>query len=239
MEKYRTCREGIRSSGYASANIVAYYPRVVPRSDPAGEARVAGAVLAGLLCKIDRLHGAWEELDQIGFGISRNMLPAENLAIADAQLLVREGLNVIAGKTAGRAAFCGSVTLGRGGQMDRRYASLTVRRLCLSITNAIERSTRWALFEPDGTRVGERLLGQVDGYMSGLANRGAFEYDRFAVNCETELHSKTTDPERGFSIMLAFRPSGSDEDISLTLHHTIAGCRVAATAFAQVAAEVA
>lgn len=234
-----TALHGIRHSGYASANVLSYFPRVLRRGDSDEQPRVAGAAMAGLLCKLDQRQGPWEDLDQAGFGLVRKLRPALEIHPDDAHQLVREGLNVIAGHTAGRAAVCGSVTLGRGSQMDRRFSSLTVRRLCLKITNSIERATRWAVFEPNGERVSERILGQVDGFMSSLANQGAFADSRYAVHCETELGNDTTDPERGLTIMLAFRPMGTDEEIALTIQQMIAGCRVAATAFAPAAAEVA
>ena len=231
--------DGVRNCGYTSSHMVSYYPRILKRNETDGVARVAGGAIAGLLCKLDRLHGPWEDLDQLGSGIARHLKPAQEISIDEAHLLVRAGLNVIAGKSAGRSAVCGSVTLGGGSQLDRKFSSLTVRRLCLKITNAIDRATQWAVFEQNGSQIAERILGQVDGYMSHLANSGAFDGNRFVVQCETGLFGKATDPDRGVTILLAFRPAGTDEDIALTLHQTIAGCRVAATAFAPVSAEVA
>jgi len=231
--------DGVRNCGYTSSQIVSYYPRVMARGDSDGTTRVAGGAIAGLIAKLDRLQGPWEELDQRGYGIARNLQPAQQVSVGDAHLLVRAGLNVIAGKSAGRSTICGSVTLGGGSQMDRKFSSLTVRRLCLRITNAIDRATQWAVFEQNGSQIAERILGQVDGYMSHLANSGAFEGSRFVVQCEAGLFSKSTDPDRGVTILLAFRPAGTQEDIALTLQQTVAGCRVAATAFAPVSAEVA
>ena len=234
-----TAVDGLRSSGYASSNIIGYFPRMALRQESEVTPRAAGAAITALLCKLDRMHGPWEDLDQVGLGLHRNLIPLLDLGAEDAHMLVREGLNVIAGKAAGRAVVCGSVTLGRGSQMDRKSSSLTVRRLCLAITNAIGRATRWAVFEPDSDYVSERILGQVDGYMSGLANSGAFADKRFMVQCEIETTKSTTDQDRGITIMLAFRPFGTEEDIALTIHQMVSGCRVAATAFAPVAAEVA
>ena len=230
---------GVRNCGYTSSHIVSYYPRVMRRGDSRGTSQVAGAAIAGLIAKLDRVQGPWEDLDQMGYGIARSLQPAQDISISDAHLLVRAGLNVIAGKSAGRSTICGSVTLGGGSQMDPKFSSLTVRRLCLRITNAIDRATQWAVFEQNSSQIAERILGQVDGYMSHLANSGAFEGNRFVVQCETGLFGKTTDADRGATILLAFRPAGTREDIALTMHQTIAGCRVAATAFAPVIAEVA
>jgi len=231
--------DGVRNSGYTSSHIVSYYPRLLQRNSDDEQTRVAGAAIAGLLNKLDRAHGPWEDLDQLGYGITRKLTPALKISLGDAHRLVRAGLNVIAGKSVGRSSVCGSVTLGGGSQMDRKFSSLTIRRLCLRITNAIDRATQWSVFEQNGSQIAERILGQVDGYMSHLANSGAFVGNRFVVQCETGLVGKLTDPDRGVTILLAFRPAGTDEDIALTLHQTISGCRIAVTAFAPVVEEVA
>jgi hypothetical protein len=44
------------------------------------------------------------------------------------------------------------------------------------------------------------------------------------------------DPHRGVTVLLAFQPQGSDEIVSLTLHQSVSGFRVATTAFAPVIA---
>ena len=154
-------------------------------------------------------------------------------------MLVREGLNAIAGQTAGRAAFCGSVTLGCGSQMDKKFASLTVRRLCLTVTNTIDRATRWAIFEADASRAAERIQAQVHAYMTWLADQGAFEVETYSVQCDATLQQGLVDPQRGMTILLTFHPLGCDQAVSLALHQSAAGCRVATTAFAPVAAQCA
>lgn len=219
--------KGVRKSGYASANMLCYFPRAP---------RAVGGAIAGLLCKLDRQLGPWNELDQPGFGLKRTLKPEIPLDIAEASALVHEGLNVIAGNSAGRATVCGSVTFGCNGQMERQYASLTVRRLCLMITNAIERATRWAVFEADEQQVAQRIRAQVVGYLSALANAGAFRDENFVVHCDARLKPQPADYVRSVNILMSFHPVGADEPITLSLHQTAAGCRVATTAFAPVAA---
>ncbi len=230
---------GVRRSGYSSPNILSYYPRMYSKDDDELVPRAAGAAIAGLLCKLDRTEGPWQDLDQHGFGFDRRLVPAMPVSVDDARLLVKEGLNVIAGNTAGRATLCGSVTLGRGTQMERNFTSLTVRRLCLSITNAIDGATRWAVFGPNAAPVAERIQSQVHAYMCYLADIGALVDDAFLVQCNAGLHAYPIDPDRGITILLGFHPIGSDEPLSLTLHQTISGCRVATTAFAPATAECA
>ena len=230
---------GVRKFGLASPNILAYYPRMLAGDQPDALARPVGGALAGLLCKLDRVDGPWCELDQLGFGFDHKLYPAVGLGVEEAQMLVREGINVIAGRLAGRATLCGSVTLGRGSHIDRQFTNLTVRRLCLSITNTIERAIRWAVFEPNESRVAERIHAQVHAYMVSLADAGAFEDDHFMVQCDAGLHTHPIDPHRGVTMLLEFHPSGSDEAVSLTLHQTTSGCRVATTAFAPATAKCA
>ena len=231
--------EGVRAAGYASSSILSYFPRMKSRSDASGLPRVVGGAVAGLLCKLDAYRGPWQDLDQPGFGFQRHLTPAIEISTAEGAQLVREGLNVIAGRYAGRAAVCGSVTLARTSQVDRRFASLTVRRLCLQITNTIERATRWAVFEAGGPQMAERVRSQVHAYLQGLADRGAFTDESFDVQCESGIHIDPQDPERGVTILLSFQPADGSQHVWLTLHQTVQECRVASTAFAPVTAECA
>ncbi len=226
----------VRKAGYASPSIVAYFPRMYSSDDKDSLPRVVGGALAGLLCKVDEQHGPWEDLDQPGFGFSRNLKPCIQLTAEEGARLVHEGLNVIAGQSAGRAGFCGSVTLGRGRQTDRNSASLTVRRFCLALTNTIERATRWAIFEPDAPQVAEHIQAQIHAYMIWLDDQGAFASPEFTVQCDSTVYSGPTDPNRGITVLLAFQPLGSTEMVSLTLHQSVSGFRVASTAFAPVMA---
>jgi phage tail sheath protein FI len=172
-------------------------------------------------------------------GFERTLSPVVDVDIDQAQQLVREGFNVIAGRAGGRATLNGSVTMGRRIQMEKTYSSLTVRRFCLMITNTIDHATRWAVFERNDSGLAKRIQALVHAYMCTLADAGAFVDDRFVVQCDAGLHSRPVDPHRGVSILLEFHPSGADDPVSLTLHQTASGCRVATTAFAPVMADCA
>ena len=235
----REAIEGVREVDYASPNTLTYYPRVYTKEDGGNLQRVAGGAIAGLLCKLDKNHGPWEDLNQRGYGLSSNLIPVDELNVDDAQMLVKEGINVIARRTSDHATICGSVTLARGGQMDGKFSSLTVRRLCLEISNTIDHATRWTAFAPNSIVVAEHINSLVHAYMSLLADSGAFTDDMFVVQCDASLHSRPVNKDRGITILLAFHPAGSDKTVSLTLHQTMSGCRVTTTAFAPVVDECA
>lgn len=235
----RDAIRGVRDTGYAHANVLTYFPRMYTRKDDGSPPRAVGGAVAGLLCKLDRTRGPWEELDQRGFTFDRELVPAIDVNAEAGHLLVKAGINVIAGTVPGHAMLCGSVTLACGTQVESELSSLTSRRLCLFITNAIDRGTRWAVFEPSAGAVKDRVVTQVYTFMRALARAGALEDDHFLVQCDAGWRSKPVDPERGINVLIAFRPAGSTRTISLTLHQTISGCRIAATAFAPVRAECA
>jgi phage tail sheath protein FI len=149
--------------------------------------------------------------------------------------LVRAGINVIDAGIAGRARINGSRTMARGSESYRVFSSLSVRRLCLQIINMIDRSTRWAVFEKPDMRLTNRIRDQIFSYFSDLAELGAFANECFVVECDAGLCRREDRIEHGVTILLLFQPLGAVEPISFTIHQTVAGCRVASTAFVPVA----
>ncbi len=230
---------GVRELGYASPNMLSDYPRVKLRGDKDNAERVAGAAMAGLLCKLDRSQGPWQTLEHESLGFKRNVKPAREVNDENINALLRAGINVIGTGAAGRAYVNGSMTMARGSESHRVFSNLSVRRLCLRIINMIDQSTRWAVFEKPDMQLTERIRGQILTYFSQLAELGAFVNERFVVECDAGLCKREDRLEHGVTILLLFHPLGSVEPISLTIHQTVAGCRVASTAFAPVAEDCA
>ncbi|NNC58249.1 MAG: hypothetical protein HKO12_11865 [Woeseiaceae bacterium] len=224
--------QGVYDAGYASPNMLGYFPRVMHRGKPDAPHRAAGGAIAGLLCKQDRTYGSWQDIDQQGMGLQRYLRPALAISDQDCHLLNRAGLNVVRRGPAGRARMTGSVTMGRGSEANREFASLPVRRLCLQIVNAIATASRWTVFEPDDATLARRIRVQVLTYFYGLDDLGAFADQRFIVQCDAGVSQRADNKEHGVTVLLVFHPTGSEEPISLTLHLTAAGCRVGSTAFA-------
>ena len=222
---------GVRELGYASPNMLGYYPRVWERGSD-DIARPIGGAIAGLLCKLDRTYGPWHDIDQQGLGLQRQLVPALDVNSEDARLLGRMGLNVIAGGRAGRARLRGSVTMGRGSEAHSKFAQLPVRRFCLRVINTIAAAARWAVFESDDLSVGERICAQVRTYFDCLHDLGAFADDQFIVRCDASVGMRSDAEGHAVTIVLVFHPVSCDGPVSLTLHLSAAGCRVGSTAFA-------
>lgn len=223
---------GVAELGYASPNMLGYFPRVMTRGKAGEPLRPVGGAIAGLLCKLDRTFGPWHSLNQQGTGLRRELLPAVDIDEHDSLLLNRAGLNVIARGPAGRARLTGSVTMGRGSEARREFASLPVRRFCLQLINSIAKAARWAVFEPDDAKLAKRIRAQVATYFYRLDDLGAFAEQRFVVQCDVDVGHRVDSEQHGVTILLVFHPRGSDEPISLALHLTATGCRVGSAAFA-------
>lgn len=219
---------GVRELGYASPNMLGYYPRMRERGAD-DVARVAGGAIAGLLCKQDRTVGPWGDLDQPGLGLQRSLVPAVAVNDEERVQLHRSGLNVIGAGTAGRSRLRGALTMGRGSESHRHLSRLPVQRFCLRIVSTIASATRWAIFAEDHGDLVRHVCAQVRSYLYSLGDVGAFANDRFVVECGTGNDERNP---RQVTILLVFHPASSDEPVSLTLHLTAAGCRVGSAAFA-------
>lgn len=226
--------EGVKEQGIGSPNMFTYYPRMRSRAGADGAARAVGAAIAGLMCKLDQRYGAWHPLDRKGIEFDRGLVPALDLDAGETKALSRHGLNVIETRPGGRAVVGTSVTMGRGSEEHRLFASLPVRRLYLAIVNAIEHGTRWAVFEEDDSQLAERLRSQVLAYLAAMTDMGAFANDEFTVQCDAGLCKRDNSVEHGVTILVRFHPAGFAKAVAFTLHQTVAGSRVTSTAFAPV-----
>ena len=222
---------GVRDLGYASPNMLGYFPRMRERGSD-DIARPAGAAIAGLLCKQDRTHGPWQTLAQPGLGLQRKLVPDIDIDDEDAKLLQRAGFNVISSGPAGRAHVQGSLTLGRSSGANRLFAQLPVRRFCLRIISTIASAARWAVFEPGDRELARRVQAQVRDYFERLNDMGAFVDGRFFVECDAGVSRRADSEAHGVTILLGFHPARCEQPVSLSLHLTPAGCRVGSTAFA-------
>jgi uncharacterized protein len=226
---------GLRALGYRSPNVMTYFPRGRP-ADGELTPRVAGAVLAGSLCRTDRLHGPWAGLDEDGVSLRTTLAPAIALDEVDTRLLGRAGINALCQDAGGRLRLVGGRTLSRGSGSHCMFKSLAVRRLCLRIVNTIDIATRWCVFEPLGPRRVARVREQVVDYLGRLHMQGAFENDHFVVLCDAARKGPDGSARRGVSLLLVFQPRGCGTPVSFTLHQSPAGCRISSTAFAPLAA---
>ncbi len=217
---------GMRKLGFASSNMLGYFPRVVARGEKASVD--AGGVIAGLLSRLDREHGTWHDVEQVP--INRRLQPSMALSDAEQQALSRAGLNAIAAVGSAQSVMRGDRTMGRGNESHTLYARLSTRRTLLRIVNSIDHATRWAVFEQPDAALVEQVQGQLVAFLSCLADLEAFDDDEFSVECAVLAPGGKTP---GLSIDIGFTPRGAGSPVFLTLQQSVGGMRVVDTAFAK------
>ncbi|MEM9402605.1 MAG: hypothetical protein AAGA44_08985 [Pseudomonadota bacterium] len=216
---------GMRERGFASSNMLGYFPRLTMRGETA--ARDAGGVIAGLLSRLDRDHGTWHDAEEVT--MHRRLQPAIALCDDEQLALSRAGLNAIVKTAASQSVLRGDRTMGRGNESHTLYARLSTRRTLLRIVNSIDRATRWAVFEPPNATLVEQVRGQLAAFLSCLADLEAFDVDDFSIECSALATSDTS----GLSIDIGFTPRGAGTPVFLTLQQSVDGMRVVDTAFAR------
>ncbi|MEM8816875.1 MAG: hypothetical protein AAGE85_13700 [Pseudomonadota bacterium] len=225
---------GLRRVGYASPNMLSYYPRLrdMRRSGCTAQSHAAGGALAGLLCKLDASYGPWGSSDGHSLALQRHYQPVVELDEEDCSLLARAGLNCLTLDSTRRLRLSGNRTLARGTESLPRHSDLRVRRLCLMLINVIDQATRWAVFERPDERLAMRIQSQVYAGLQALAELGALDDETFDVRCRVDPSPPAG--SYGVDVLLSFTPRGSDAPLSLTLNQSAAGCSATSTAFAPV-----
>ena len=225
---------GLRQTGYASPNMLSYFPRLRDsRRRAEGSGAAGGAALAGLLCKLDESEGPWASADRQHLSLRRHFRPLVELDDEDSVMLERSGLNCLRLDSTRRLRLSGNRTLARGTESLPRYSDLRVRRLCLALIKMVDRATRWAVFEQPGRHLAARIQAQVHAGLCALATLGAFHDDVFDVHCR--IDPAPPGGSLGIDVLLSFTPASSEVPLEFKLHQSAAGCQVTNTAFAPVA----
>jgi uncharacterized protein len=190
-----------------SANAALYYPRL-QAADPLRGNQVAsfapcGAV-AGIYARIDASSGVWKA----PAGVQANVLGVEGVSVAlsDAQLsaLNAMGVNGVRALSGGAIVLWGARTLA-GDDVEDAFKFVPVRRLELFLESSITRGLRWAVFEPNGPPLWDRIRTSVEDFLLGLLRQGALQGDKpqeaFFVRCDASTMTQH-DIDQGILILV-------------------------------------
>jgi phage tail sheath protein FI len=222
-------RTGLES--LTTRNAAIYYPLLV-MPDPLAGGRSAsfapcGAV-AGVIARTDGARGIWKAAAGQDAGLrgvdgftTALADPGARLTLTDAQIGV---LNPAGVNALRRLGVAGPVVWGartaRGADVlasEWKYAP--VRRLALHIEESLQGGTRWAVFEPNDESLWSQLRLSIEGFMTQLFRRGAFQgaaqRDAFFVKCDAET-TTPADQDRGIvNVIIGFRPLNPAEFVIL------------------------
>lgn len=131
------------------------------------------AAMAGIYARVDRQRGVWKAPANVS--LSAVIGPTIKITHGD-----QEDLNV--DSTAGKSinairAFTGKGTLVWGARTlagnDNEWRYIPVRRLFILIEESIQKSTAFAVFEPNDATTWLKVKGMIESYLYSLWERGA------------------------------------------------------------------
>jgi uncharacterized protein len=193
-------RSEITALANASPNAALYYPRLQAplRGNQVASFAPCGAV-AGIYARIDATHGVWKA----PAGAQANVLGVEGVSVAlsDAQLsaLNAMGVNALRVLPSGAIVLWGARTLA-GDDVEDAFKFVPVRRLELFLESSITRGLQWAVFEPNGPPLWDRIRTSVEDFLLGLFRQGALQGDKpqegFFVRCDASTVTQQ-DIDRG------------------------------------------
>jgi phage tail sheath protein FI len=112
---------------------------------------------------------------------------------------------------------------------------LPVRRLAHCVVASVMEGTRWALLEPAGDGLWQRLRGQVEAFLESFAQHGAIVGDRaedsYFVICDQRLNSAPGE----LRVLFGFAPVRPAGFLSYLVTHRAAGSSVRAVSVSRVA----
>lgn len=165
---------GMRNGGLASQNAMTYFPRARPRAAadrfPDG-LPICGAI-AGVLARHDGT-GIWRHLDDIESQLKSGLSAVTETGRREAEMLRRQGVNVVSHARDGMLRIYGNVTLVGSSAIARLWQQLDRRRLIFFILGTILSHTRWAVREQRTDELCAALEEQLGTFMIQLFLQGA------------------------------------------------------------------
>ncbi|MFD8985574.1 hemopexin repeat-containing protein [Streptomyces sp. NPDC059564] len=179
-------------------------PRLVP----------AGGHIAGLWARTDKERGVHKAPEGELSGV---LDLAEQLTEKQATALNHRGVNCVRTFPGRGVTVWGNRTL--SAENDHMY--LNVRRLTCFLTDTIEQSTRWAVFEPNDEKLWAGIHTQVTGFLTDQWRKGALQgataESAFRVICDESNNQRSGSDKGVVRVDVAIAPVRPGEFVSMTI----------------------
>ncbi|MGJ8589597.1 MAG: phage tail sheath family protein [Yoonia sp.] len=203
-----------------------YYPRIVIR-DADDQPRAIGPSghMAGVCARIDGTRGVFKSP---GNEVLRNVMDPEVIVTKGEHEILNPGPNNINVIRDLRSEGQGIRIYGARvitSSADWRY--LSVRRLFCAIERSIEIGTGWAVLEPNGPRLWDKLVGSVDAYLTQQWRNGALlglaKEDAFYIRCGTSTMSQSNIDNGELIMEIGIAPVKPAEFVIMRISQTPSG----------------
>lgn len=207
----RIALDAMRLWPFRSDSAVMYYPRVQAFDRLRGRVEVFSScgAAAGMIARSDETWPVWAAAESEEAILRPGLRPAVVVSEADRTRLAAAGINTFLSVRSGVRTGVSPRTLSGSGVSDWRY--LSARRLALFVAASIEQGTRWTLLEHNGPDMWQRAQAQVEAFLDGLAEQGAFagaaaEETHFVI-ADERLNRPSTLAEGKFNLLFGFATS--------------------------------
>lgn len=202
----------------ALRNAAVFWPPL--RRTKSGDERPVAhcGALAGLFARIDGSRGVWKApagLEAVLAGLTVD----REIDEAGQQALLRAAVNPIRRLSGDTVAWGARTLAGHAGSTDE-FRHVSVRRLALFIEEAVERDTRWAVFEPNDEPLWARMRQAIGAFMDGLFRQGALAGSRpeeaWSVACGPATMTSRDQAEGLLRTIVGFAPARPGDFVLLS-----------------------
>ncbi len=224
--------EALRPWPFHSEQAVMYFPRVLAFDRVRGRHEVFAScgAAAGLIARGDAASPVWGASE----GDEPVLRPALRTAITiedrDRARLAQLGVNTFATVRPLARRGASPRTLGAGGSGPSDWTWLAARRLALFILASVEEGTRWIVFQHDRPEAWARLAAQVESFLAGLEDDGAFvgrtTAERWFVICDERVNPPETVAAGKVNLLLGFALARAGDFHAFLVTHQSGASRV-------------
>jgi phage tail sheath protein FI len=188
----------LRNWPFRSENAVMYFPRVVALDRLRGRHETFGScgAAAGMIVRVDETWPVWAAAEGEDAILRPGLRPASVVTEPERTRLTQAGVNTLASVRSTQRAGASPRTLAAGSSGSPDWKYLSARRLALFVTASIESGTRWLLFEKNAEPAWQRARAQVESFLEGLEQQGAFAgsmaEESYFVICDERVNEAHT-----------------------------------------------
>ena len=223
---------GLRELALQAENVLMCFPRIRAfdrlrgRYEPFAN---CGAV-AGALARMDDQRSPWQPGPDDDLLLRPGTRPARVLTDAERLRLSAHGINPLQSLRAAHPHPLSLRTLAGGTGESPDSTLLTARRRSLLIMHAIERGTRWALFDAGDRNAWHKVTRQVQEFLQSLASEGLFGTggagDACHVVCDERVNVEEDVRDGRLNILVGLPTARAGGYQSFLVTHSSAGSRV-------------
>lgn len=220
----------LRDWPFRSENAVMYFPRVVALDRLRGRHEVFGScgAAAGLIVRNDEQWPVWAAAEGEDSVLRPGLRPASTVTEPERQRLAQAGVNTMMSvRPAQRNTSTSPRTLAAGNSGSPDWKYLSARRLSLFVAASIERGTRWMLFEQNSDPTWERARAQVENFLDGLDQQGAFAgsqpEESYFVICDERVNPPRTVEEGKVKVLFGIAITKPSDFHAWVITHSAEG----------------